>query len=78
MNDIQVMILELENKGWTLAALSDEIKQSTSTVEKWKSGQRYPGNEKAVKLLFNDVAKKKRIPKKKRYKKPRSHLTKNI
>lgn len=68
MNDIQSKIQELQEKGWTLAALADEIEQSLSAVEKWKSGGRYPANTKAILNLLDDIAKRKRIPKKKRYK----------
>lgn len=67
MNDIQSKIQELQYKGWTLAALADEVGQSLSSVEKWKSGERYPASSKAILNLMDDIAKRKRVPKKKRY-----------
>lgn len=69
MNDIQIKLAELQEKGWTLAALADEIEQSLSSVEKWKSGERYPASAKAILALLDNLLKRKRIPKKKRYKK---------
>jgi hypothetical protein len=36
-------------------------------VEKWKAGDRYPANSKAVISLLEKMEQKKRIPKKRRY-----------
>ncbi len=69
MNDVQIAIDELQKKGWTVAALADEVAQALSTVEKWKSGERYPANAKAILTLLNKISKMKRIPKGKRYSK---------
>jgi len=67
MSEIQDKIVELQEKGWTLAALADEIGVTTNAVEKWKAGDRKPSNLKAILLLLNQISKRKRIPKKKRY-----------
>ena len=67
MNEIQEKISELQEKGWTLAALADEIGVTVNAVEKWKAGDREPSNLKAMLLLLNQISKRKRIPKKKRY-----------
>ena len=67
MNDIQIKIKELQEKGWTLAALSDELGVTVNAVEKWKAGDRYPSNAKAVLTLLDQIAKRKRTPKKRRY-----------
>ena len=68
MNDSQSILAELEDKGWTLAAIADELKVSHNAVEKWKAGDRYPRNAKAVIMALDQLAKRKRVPKKKRYK----------
>lgn len=69
MNDIQVKIAELQEKGWTLAALADELGVTINAVEKWKAGDRYPNNAKAIHVLLDQLAQRKRIPKKRRYNK---------
>ena len=65
--DIQLKIAELVDKGWTLAAIADELGVTSDTVELWRAGKRNPTNAKAVLLMLDKVLKKKRIPKKKRY-----------
>lgn len=67
MNEVQIKIAELQQKGWTLAALADELGVTVNAVEKWKNGDRYPRNAKAVLVLLNQLATRKRIPKKRRY-----------
>ena len=67
MNDIQIRIAQLEEKGWTLAALADELDITPNAVEKWKAGDRHPSNTKAILSLLDQLAKRKRIPKKRRY-----------
>lgn len=69
MNDIQIKIKELQEKGWTLAALSDELGVTVNAVEKWKAGERYPSNAKAVLKLLDQLAGRKRVPKQRRYNK---------
>jgi transcriptional regulator with XRE-family HTH domain len=68
MNEIvQAKIAELQDKGWTLAALADELEVTPNAIEKWKSGDRNPNNTKALLLLLDQLLKRKRIPKKRRY-----------
>lgn len=67
MNDVQGKIAELQEKGWTLVALADELAVTVNAVEKWKAGDRQPSNAKAIILLFDQLLKRKRIPKKRRY-----------
>lgn len=64
---IQLKITELLKKGWTLAAIADELGVTSDTVELWRAGKRNPTNAKAVLLMLDKVLKKKRIPKQKRY-----------
>ena len=68
MNDIQIKIKELQEKGWTLAALADELGVTVNAIEKWKAGDRYPRNAKEVLNLLGQIAERKRTPKKRRYK----------
>jgi len=74
MNGVQEKLGQLQNKGWTLAALADELAITPNAVEKWKSGDRQPNNTKAVLALLDQLAKRKRIPKKRRY----NEISKNI
>ncbi len=67
MNDIQSKINELQEKGWTLVALAEEIGVTANAIEKWKAGDRFPANSLAVLSLLDQLTKKKRIPKKRRY-----------
>ncbi|MBN2461977.1 MAG: helix-turn-helix transcriptional regulator [Dehalococcoidia bacterium] len=67
MNEIQERIVSLEQKGWTLAALADELGVTRNAVEKWKAGDRQPTNSKAIYILMDELAIRKRIPKKRRY-----------
>ena len=67
MNDVQEKIAELQAKGWTLAALADELGNSVNAVEKWKAGDRYPANVGSVLLAMDALAKRRRVPKKRRY-----------
>ena len=64
---IQTKLATAQKKGWTLAALADELELTVSTIEKWKAGQRNPANEKAVLSLLGHLEKRKRIPKQRRY-----------
>ena len=69
MNNIQLDLADLQEKGWTLAALADELGVTVNAVEKWKAGDRYPRNAKAVLMLLGQLALKKRVPKQRRYNK---------
>ncbi len=74
MTEIQDKLAELQEKGWTLAALADELGVTVNAVQKWKVRERNPNNSKSVLSLLDQLSKRKRIPKKKRYKKPRNKL----
>ena len=66
-NEIQSRIIKLVEKGWTLAAIADELGVTSDTVEFWRAGKRTPTNVKSVLLMLDKVSGMKRIPKKKRY-----------
>ena len=65
--EVQSRIIRLVEKGWTFAAIADELGVTSDTVELWKAGKRNPTNSKAILVLLNTVLEKKRIPKKRRY-----------
>jgi transcriptional regulator with XRE-family HTH domain len=67
LNDIQARLAELQEKGWTLAALADELEVTPNAVEKWKAGDRTPNNLKATLAFLDKLLERKRIPKKRRY-----------
>ena len=66
-NEIRSRLAQLAEKGWTLAAIADELGVTSDTVELWRAGKRNPTNAKAVLAMLDKVLKKKRIPKQKRY-----------
>ena len=53
--------------GWTLAALADELGVSAQTVMRWKAGTMYPVNATPVMAALESLARRRRIPKRKRY-----------
>lgn len=71
MNDVHAKITELREKGWTLASIAEEVGVTVNGVEKWVAESRYPANPKGVLLILDSLLKRKRIPKKRRYTKPR-------
>ena len=68
MNDIQERISELIEKGWSKASIADEMGVAHVTVEKWYYGERYPRPVKPIADALDQLLKRKRIPKKRRYK----------
>jgi ribosome-binding protein aMBF1 (putative translation factor) len=66
-NPTQIKLAILHDKGWTLAALADELGLTVNALEKWKAGQRNPANEKAVIEMLENIEKRRRIPKQRRY-----------
>ena len=67
MNAVQEKIEELQAKGWTLAALSDELDVHHMTVRRWQTGDRFPENVKPVMMALDQLLKRKRVPKQRRY-----------
>lgn len=66
MNDVQIRIMELQEKGWTLVALAETLGVTPNAVEKWKAGDRYPANAKATLAMLGQLSKSKRLPKRRR------------
>jgi hypothetical protein len=67
MGEVQKMIDELENRGWTLAAIARELEVSWKTVHRWKDGSRLPHHPKLVALGLERLLLRRRVPKRKRY-----------
>jgi hypothetical protein len=67
MNEIQTKLAQLQEKGWTLAAIADELEITVNALDKWKAGDRFPNNAKAIFILIDQLLERKRIPKMKRY-----------
>ena len=70
MNDIQHRIAELQEMGWTLAALADALGNHVNTVEKWKAGDRYPANSTSVLVAMDRLGEVTLIPRKRRGSRP--------
>jgi lambda repressor-like predicted transcriptional regulator len=71
VNNVQERIAQLQENGWTLAALATELAVTVNAVEKWKAGDRYPTNAKLVVDALDGLARRRRIPKQRRYTNPR-------
>ena len=66
MNDVQTILEELKDLGWTSAAIADELGSSYDTVVKWRSEVSYPALPKVV-LPFLETLRDKHAPKQRRY-----------
>ena len=66
VNEVQQKLANLEGRGWTLAAIADEVGTTYNAVQKWKSGDRRPSNPKLVLQSLDALYKRKRVPKKRR------------
>ena len=62
------MLADLKGKGWSLAAIAVEMGIAYNTAQKWKAGDRYPSNAKAVLQVLGSLLKCRRIPKRRRSK----------
>jgi hypothetical protein len=64
----QTRISRLVKKGWTLAAIADELGVRPLTVKRWRDGGISPRKAKTVVAVLGKLLKRKRIPKQRRYK----------
>lgn len=73
LNEVQTLIVQLEEKGWTLASIadSDELRVHRNTIGGWKAGTRYPKPDTPIIDALNRLLKRNRVPKRKRYEKGR-------
>ena len=66
MNEIQERIEALQGKGWTAAAIADELGVTRDGLAKWKTGDRYPSNAKGVFAILDGLAQHEHPPPKRR------------
>ena len=66
MIDIQEKLTQLIEKGWSQAALSDELGVNKGTVYRWYLGKTYPPLPKPVLMALDQLSERKRIPKRRR------------
>ena len=66
MNAVQERLADLEGKGWSLVAIAAALEVSYNAAQKWKAGNRYPSNTKAVLQVLDALCRRKRVPKKRR------------
>ena len=69
MNEVQTCLAKLRDKGWTWAAIADELGVTKNAVEKWVAGDRTPTNRKSILEHLDRLLQRQRIPKKRRYSK---------
>ena len=67
MDDVQDVVAALVNKGWSLAAIADELGVHAETVMRWKAGTHQPTNAKPVILVLEGLRRRQKVPKRKRY-----------
>ena len=65
MNDIQDLIRQLRDRGWTISAISKEISVAGNTVDRWCHGSRYPANTACVKVSLSQLL-RRQVPKRQR------------
>ena len=69
MNEIQERIEALQGKGWTAAAIADELGVTADALAKWKTGDRYPSNAKGVFAILDGLSQHSPPPKRRRHEK---------
>ena len=67
MLEVERMVAQLVIKGWTLAAIADELGVTPQTVMRWQQGSHDPANARPVIMVLKTLMRRKRIPKRKRY-----------
>ena len=65
-NEIQTRLLELKDKGWTMAAISDELGVTHMTVYRWQKGMRKAENSRSVLHMLDTLMKRRTVPKRRR------------
>ena len=63
METILQALRELKERGWTLAAVADEIGVARYTVDRWRKGIAKPANPRGTVLLLKQLLQRKVIPK---------------
>jgi transcriptional regulator with XRE-family HTH domain len=66
MDDVREAIKSLRSSGWTVATIAEAVGVDPSSVARWEAGRRSPENVKGVLLILEGLAKRKRVPKRRR------------
>jgi hypothetical protein len=66
MTEVQDLISQLRAKGWTVAAIADELSVDYDSVYRWVKGIHAPSNVGAVTRVLRLLLQQKRIPKRRR------------
>ena len=67
MANVNEQLVVLLEKGWTVASIADAIDVPRNTVERWKRRVHQPFHAQAISLALEQLLRRKRIPKRKRY-----------
>ena len=67
MAEIQELLAQLQAKGWTIAAIADELGMVRHSVAGWKSGKHEPANSRVVAATLAQLSSRRRVPPKRRY-----------
>ena len=65
-NEVQTRLLELKDKGWTMAAISDELGVTHMTVYRWQKGMRKAENSRSVLHMLDTLMERRKVPKRRR------------
>jgi hypothetical protein len=68
--NIKDLLTQLQDKGWTLAAIAAALGYPYRTIQNWAasgSNYRYPSNAPSLRRDLERLLAQKRIPKRKRY-----------
>lgn len=68
MNEVKQRIRALEEKGWTLASIADELGSTADAVQKWKAEDRIPSNLKSILEQMDMLLLRRQVPRKRRHK----------
>ena len=66
MTKVQQVLKELKSKGWTLAAISDELEVHRDSVVGWEAGRHSPNHQKLVLAALKILLRKQKVPKRRR------------
>jgi transcriptional regulator with XRE-family HTH domain len=65
---VKEVLAILKGRGWTTAALADELGVHRDSVWSWETGRYSPENPKLVMIALERLLQRRRIPKRRRYK----------
>jgi transcriptional regulator with XRE-family HTH domain len=55
VNEVQLLIEDLNAKGWTITSIARGVGVSKNTIHRWRSGQRHPENAFGVVLALQQL-----------------------